>query len=169
MADVECVAVSALLVRFGLHMERVQAGAEIPGSYWGESEAGLVGNTLYWRDDTPLHSVLHEGCHFICMDDARRRGLIRDAGGDDPEENAVCYLQVILADYIPGFGRARLMDDMDTWGYSFRLGSTEAWFDNDADDAREWLVSQGVLAGDGTLTWETRGREESDATQRAHR
>ncbi|HEU4654231.1 MAG TPA: hypothetical protein VFS47_09595 [Steroidobacteraceae bacterium] len=156
IADVDGAAIRALLARFGLDVEHVQKGAEIPGSYWGEAEAGLVGDTLSWRDDTPVHSVLHEACHFICMDDVRRRGLNRDAGGDDPEENAVCYLQVILADHIPGFGRDRLMQDMDAWGYSFRLGSTKAWFENDAEDARQWLVSHGVLAGDGGLTWRCR-------------
>ena len=31
-----------------------------PGSYWGDSEAGLRGNALYVRADTPLHSLLHE-------------------------------------------------------------------------------------------------------------
>ena len=71
--------------------------------------------------------------------------LDRDAGGDDPEENAVCYLQILLADQIPGVGRQRLCDDMDTWGYSFRLGSTRAWFEGDADDARIWLADFGVI------------------------
>ncbi len=28
---------------------------------------------------------------------------------------------------------------MDAWGYSFRLGSTRAWFEGDAQDARAWL------------------------------
>jgi hypothetical protein len=31
------------------------------------------------------------------------------------------------------------MADMDAWGYSFRLGSTRAWFEADAEDAREFL------------------------------
>ena len=78
----------------------------IPGSYWGESEAGLIGNRIYFRPDTPLHSVLHEACHFICMDDARRTQLERDAGGDYDEENAVCYLQILLADELAGIGLA---------------------------------------------------------------
>ena len=50
-----------------------------------------------------------------------------NAGGDDLEESAVCFLQVILADFLDGVGRDRLMRDMDAWGYSFRLGSTAAW------------------------------------------
>ena len=27
---------------------------------------------------------------------------------------------------------------MDAWGYSFRLGSARAWFEHDAEDARQW-------------------------------
>jgi hypothetical protein len=45
----------------------------------------------------------------------------------------------VLADQLPGVGRDRLMADMDAWGYSFRLGSTRAWFEHDAGDAREFL------------------------------
>lgn len=74
------------------------------------------------------------------MDGARRDDLDRDAGGDDLEESAVCYLQVLLADFIDGIGRARLMADMDRWGYSFRLGSTRDWFEKDAEDARKFLL-----------------------------
>ncbi len=117
----------------------------IPGSYWGESEAGLRGDRLFARLDTPLHSILHEACHYICMTPERRAGLDKDAGGDDPEESAVCYLQVLLADELPGVGRARLFSDMDAWGYSFRLGNSRAWFEGDAADARQWLVDHGVI------------------------
>ena len=78
------------------------------------------------------------------MDAARRAGLHTDAGGDDVEECAVCYLQILLADRLPGVGRARLMRDMDAWGYSFRLGSTAAWFEHDAEDARAWLRERGL-------------------------
>jgi hypothetical protein len=156
VAQFQCDSLKELLARFGVEVGEVGTGVEIPGSYWGECEAGLVGNTLYWREDTPIHSVLHEACHFICMDESRRAGLHRDAGGDDPEENAVCYLQVVLADYLPGYGRERLMRDMDAWGYSFRLGSTRAWFENDAQDARAWLMSCGVLDGSGVVMWRCR-------------
>ncbi|MEE8526762.1 MAG: hypothetical protein V3T72_22740, partial [Thermoanaerobaculia bacterium] len=84
-------------------------------------------------------------CHAICMDDERRRVLNTDAGGDDAEESAACYLQILLADEVPGVGRERLMADMDRWGYSFRLGSTRAWFEADAEDAREWLACRGLV------------------------
>jgi len=138
-------ALAKLLARHGLELVEVPDGAEIPGSYWGESEAGLIGARLYVRSDTPLHSALHEACHFICMDDARRATLERDAGGDYDEENAVCYLQILLADEFPGVGRQQMCRDMDAWGYTFRLGSAWAWFENDADDAREWLQRRGLL------------------------
>ena len=64
----------------------------------------------------------------------------------------MCYLQILLADQLPGVGRQRLSDDMDTWGYSFRLGSTRAWFEGDAEDARIWLVGSGVIDADNRPT-----------------
>ena len=145
-----------LLGRFGLELESCAAGAPIPGSYWGDEEAGLVGNRLYARADTPLHSILHEACHYICVDPARRRDLDTDAGSDDAEENAVCYLQILLADEISGFGRERMFADMDAWGYSFRLGSSSAWFDNDADDALAWLRNHGLIDREGRLIYRLR-------------
>jgi hypothetical protein len=42
---------------------------------------------------------------------------------------------------------------MDAWGYTFRLGSSQAWFENDADDAREWLFSRGLIGADGQPVW----------------
>lgn len=146
------MAVGVLLARYGLELRLVAAGEDIPGSYWGESEAGLKGTVLYARTDTPLHSVLHEAAHFICMTPERRAGLDRDAGGDDAEEGAVCYLQLLLAAELPQFGLARACADMDDWGYSFRLGSTRAWFEQDAEDARLWLRAEGLLDGAGALT-----------------
>lgn len=145
VADVGADACATLLGHFGLNLVVQTGNAEITGSFWGGSEAGVVGNSVYVRADTPVHSFLHESCHVICMDDARRAGLDRDAGGDDLEEAAACYLQVLLADHIAGVGRERLMADMDAWGYSFRLGSTRAWFDADAEDAREFLLSHKLI------------------------
>ena len=130
---------------YGLRIEQVAADRSVPGSYWGDEEAGLIGDVLYLRPDTPVHSALHEACHYLCMDPARRAGLDTDAGGDYDEENAVCYLQILLADAVEGFGRGRMFADMDAWGYSFRLGSARAWFERDADDAREWLLAHGLI------------------------
>jgi len=136
-----------LLDRFGLRLMVIAAGDDIPGSYWGEPEAGLVEDRVYARDDTPVHSVLHEAAHAICMGELRRANLHRDAGGDDQEETAVCYLQVLLARHLPGFGQHRCFADMDAWGYSFRLGSAARWFAEDAADARAWLAREGMLIG----------------------
>ena len=134
-----------LLARYGISLALLDDNAKIAGSYWGEPEAGIVGQSVIVRRDTPIHSLLHEACHIICMDTERRSGLDGDAGGDDLEECAVCYLQIVLADRIAAVGRNRLMQDMDSWGYSFRLGSTRAWFESDAEDAREWLLGNGLL------------------------
>jgi len=128
----------------------------ITGSYWGDTEAGVIGQTVFVRRDTPVHSLLHEACHIICMTGERREHLQTDAGGDDLEEAAVCYLQVILADQIEGVGRKRLMRDMDAWGYSFRLGDTASWFERDAEDARKWLIGESLLSTGGTPTFRLR-------------
>ncbi|MGB6489539.1 MAG: hypothetical protein WBE91_21935 [Steroidobacteraceae bacterium] len=152
LSAVDRIAVAALLDRYGLRLALVAPDEVIPGSYWGETEAGLRGDRLYARLDTPVHSVLHETGHYICMTPERRAGLDRDAGGDDLEESAVCYLQVLLAGELRGVGVERAIADMDAWGYSFRLGSTRAWFENDAEDARRWLRQHGVTDGDDRLT-----------------
>jgi hypothetical protein len=75
----------------------------------------------------------------------RRAGVHTDATDSVAEEDATCYLQILLADALPGVGRERLMQDMDAWGYSFRLGSARAWFLQDAEDARIWLSQRGLL------------------------
>lgn len=156
LAGVDRMALAMLLSRFGLDLALVAPQEDIPGSYWGGCEAGLRGDRLYARLDTPVHSVLHEASHYICMSPERRVGLDRDAGGDDLEESAVCYLQLLLADELPRVGRERLCADMDAWGYSFRLGSARAWLDEDAEDARAWLSRIGILDVDSHLTWARR-------------
>jgi hypothetical protein len=156
LSGTDRIAVALLLARYGIELRLVAVGESIPGSYWGESEAGLQGSTLYARLDTPLHSVLHEACHFICMAPERRVGLDTDAGGDFAEEDAVCYLQILLADQLAGFGRERLCRDMDEWGYSFRLGSARAWFEQDAADARAWLLDAGIIDAAGQPTCQPR-------------
>lgn len=145
LADFDPRQVTDLLANFGLQLTPCQAGEAIPGSYWGDDEAGLQGNRLFVRADTPLHSILHEACHFICLDPARRHSLDTNAGSDDAEENAVCYLQVLLADQLEFMGRERMFADMDRWGYSFRLGSSRAWFEGDAEDALDWLIERDLV------------------------
>lgn len=151
LRSVDRIPVALLLDRFGLELALVAHGEQIPGSYWGDSEAGLTGERLYARLDTPVHSILHEAGHYICMSPERRAGLDTNAGGDDLEEAGVCYLQVLLAGELPAVGRARMLADMDSWGYSFRLGSTRAWFEGDAADARAWLERHGVIDASGAI------------------
>lgn len=138
-------ALERLVGEQGLALQWHPLQTPLPGSYWGEPEAGLRGDTLHLRHDTPLHSALHEACHWLCMDPVRRRSLDTDAGGDYDEENAVCYLQIVLADRLPGYDGATMCRDMDAWGYTFRLGSAAAWFEGDAADARAWLERRGLL------------------------
>lgn len=153
--------IAALAGRFGIETVPVAPGAEIPGSFWGAPEAGLVGEKLYFRADTPAHSLLHELAHVVCMDPARRDRLDTDAGGDDLEECAVCYLEVLLADELAPFDRARCLADMDAWGYSFREGSARAWFRGDGREARAWLEAHGLVDAEGKPSFrrrETAGR-----------
>ena len=144
-AELSRAEVGALLAAYGVQLVDVAPHAAIPGSYWGDAEAGLIGNSLYVRNDTPAHSLLHELGHFVCMDAARRATLAKDAGGTDDEECGVCYLQVLLAARLTGFGAARCLADMDAWGYSFREGSARAWFEGDGNLARDWLYRRGLI------------------------
>jgi hypothetical protein len=154
--DIELESLRQLLGRFGLSLEQVADEAPIPGSWFGEPEAGIIARRVIVRGDTPVHSALHESCHLICMDETRRATLHTDAGGDYDEENAVNYLEITLAGYLPEVGQSRIMRDMDNWGYTFRLGSARAWFEEDAEDAREWLLQHGLLEQSGEPTWKLR-------------
>ncbi len=145
MAALPPAALDSLLTPLGLVIDWVAADAEIPGSYWGEREAGLIGNRLQLRCDTPVHSALHEACHWLLADAERRAALHTDAGGSDTEENAVCYLQCLLAQKLAGYSQARCFADMDAWGYHFILGSAAAWFARDSDDAQALLRARGWL------------------------
>jgi hypothetical protein len=145
LADLGFAAPAALLARHGLELVCVEDRAPIPGSYWGEPEAGVIASKVYARGDTPVHSLLHEACHLLVADPARRASIHTDASDSLEEEDATCYLQIVLADALPGFGHDRALADMDAWGYSFRLGSARAWFERDADDARAFLEARGLL------------------------
>lgn len=145
-----------LLSRYQLQVIDSEDNKVIPGSFWGDEEAGLIDNRLYCRNDTPVHSALHEACHYICMDQTRRNGLHTDAGGDFDEENGVCYLQILLSAYVPEMGQARMFSDMDGWGYSFRLGSAKRWFDKDAEDAHAWLLSYQLIDTECAPSWRNR-------------
>jgi hypothetical protein len=156
LADADAAEVARMLSRFGLSLVRCADHQTIPGSYWGDDEAGLKGDRLYARTDTPLHSILHEACHYICMSAERRGQLDTNAASDAAEETAVCYLQVLLAEQIGSMGRARMFADMDAWGYSFRLGSSQAWFESDAEDAVAWLTEQQLVDRHAQPLWRLR-------------
>jgi len=65
--------VAALLARYGLDLRIVGEGSAIPGSYWGEPEAGLVGHTVFARADTPV-AVFGPGKRSIGPSNERATG-----------------------------------------------------------------------------------------------
>ena len=104
LADIHWNDATALLACYGLALERIADAAPIPGSYWGEPEAGVIGSTVYARGDTPVHSLLHEACHLIVAPAERRPQIHTDASDCQAEEDAACYLQILLAADLPGVG-----------------------------------------------------------------
>lgn len=145
LGELDTSAVASLLMEFGLELIVVPLDGDIPATYWGAPEAGIASRVVFARADTPMHSLLHEASHIICMTSARRSTLWRDAGGDDAEESAVCYLQVLLADELAGLDASRVLADLDAWGYTFREGSASAWFAGDGCDARAWLLAHELI------------------------
>jgi hypothetical protein len=144
LADTGFEAPRELLARHGLGLVEVADGEPIPGSYWGEREAGIIGAVVYARADTPVHSLLHEAGHLMLLPPERRAGVHTDATDCQREEDAVCVLQALLGDELPGVGRERIWADMDAWGYTFRLGSARAYFEHDAADAFALLRERGL-------------------------
>lgn len=155
ISDINLQALQSLLRDYGLEVELVGAKQPIPGSYWGEPEAGLIKNRLYLRLDTPVHSALHEACHWICMDDVRKYSVHTDAKGTVEEECAVNYLQILLAEKLTDVGRERMLDDMTTWGYSYREGSVRAWLQGDGIDALKWLQQAKLVNQHGRIVKQT--------------
>lgn len=145
LADIAFDDAAALLARFDLTLEPVADATAIPGSYWGDPEAGIVGDRVHARADTPVHSLLHEAAHLIVLPPERRAAVHTDATDSIEEEDAVLVLQALLADALPGVGRARILADMDAWGYTFRLGSARAYVEHDADSAWQWLAERGLV------------------------
>ena len=154
--DVSSAAITALAANYSIELHWLSVDSPIRHSYWGAPEAGISHDGISVRSDTPLHSVLHELGHIVCMTAPRREQLERDAGGAEVEECGVCYLQVLLADHLPGFGANRCLADMDAWGYSFREGSARAWFRGDGREARDWLRTHGVIDAGDRPTWRLR-------------
>ena len=156
LRDIAFADVAALLARYGLQLQHISDDAPIPGSYWGEPEAGLVGDTVFARDDTPVHSLLHEAAHLIVLPPDRRAAVHTDATDSLAEEDAVCVLQSLLGDAIPGVGGARVLADMDAWGYTFRLGSARAYVEHDACAAWTWLQQRALVTSMRTLSFPDR-------------
>jgi hypothetical protein len=152
LADIGFDAPRELLARYGLQLAEVADATPIPGSYWGECEAGLVGSTVHARGDTPVHSLLHEAGHLLLLSPEQRAAVHTDATDCQQEEDATCILQALLGDELPGVGRDRIWADMDAWGYTFRLGSARAHFENDAEDAFAFLRERGLVDAHGILT-----------------
>lgn len=148
--------IQQLLDHYGLQLERIKLGEDIPHSFWGAPEAGRIKNSLYIRGDTPVHSILHEACHYVCMPSNQRAITQIDAKGSTTEENATCFLQILISDHIAGYSRSQLMKDMDDWGYSFRLGSAKAWFSKDSEDAQQWLLRESIINTYNLPTWNMR-------------
>jgi hypothetical protein len=151
LVDIAFDDAAELLHRYGLDLQRVADGEPIPGSFWGECEAGIIGSTVHARDDTPVHSLLHEAGHLIVLPPERRAAVHTDATDSIAEEDAVCVLQGLLGDALPGVGRDRVLADMDAWGYTFRLGSARAYVERDAEDAWTWLQARGLVDDARTL------------------
>src|SRR5688572_8455673 len=149
LSDISFDDIAALLARYDLSLHRIADGEAIPGSYWGECEAGLIASDVYARGDTPVHSLLHEAAHLIVLPPERRAQVHTDATDSIEEEDAVCVLQALLGDARPGVGRDRVLADMDGWGYTLRLGSAKACFEQDSQSAWDWLAARG-LADPGT-------------------
>jgi|TARA_B110000977_G_scaffold78491_1_gene105621 hypothetical protein len=145
-----------ILTAYSMRIVEVTDNQTIPYSFWGDREAGRLGNTLYARADTPLHSLLHELCHYICMPASERNKDLVDAAGSASEENACCFFQIILSAFIDNYNQSRLFEDMDSWGYSFRLGSAIRWYTEDAEDTREWLIEKNILLANNQPSWELR-------------
>ena len=154
--DLNSKAVANVLENYGIQLICLEFDSNIPHSFWGAPEAGRMGNHLYIRDDTPVHSILHESGHYICMPEKQRSDAQVDAKGSTMEEIATCYIQILLADHIYGYNRYRLMHDMDTWGYSFRLGSANSWFNEDAKEVKNWLINHGIINHHSQITWQLR-------------
>ncbi len=55
--DVPLASIEALLARYDLTLQLQADNEAITGSFWGDSEAGIVGQTVFVRNDTSVHSL----------------------------------------------------------------------------------------------------------------
>ena len=54
-AELPAKALQQLLRAYDLEVIEVSETDTLPGSFWGDPEAGLIGNRLYVRPATPVH------------------------------------------------------------------------------------------------------------------
>ncbi len=139
---------------YGARLERVPAGAAIPGSYWGDTEAGLdrqhrVRARRHARAFVPARALsLHlHGRRAPCRarDRRRRHATTRSAASAtcrccSPSGSTASAQRAACATWTRGATR-------------FREGSARAWFDGDGAHARAWLLDHGLVdsAGQPTL------------------
>ena len=71
-------------------------------------------------------------CGFVLVDECLPDYVFNNLGFD-------------CEDFLAGPFTDECMEDMDDWGYTFRLGSAKKWFEDDAEDARSWLVERNLL------------------------
>ena len=86
ISDLSLNSIAALLGKFKLSVDLMPDDATINGSYWGEPEAGIVGNRVLVRRDTPVHSLLHETCHIVCMTPERRQRFKGDGNAEEIQD-----------------------------------------------------------------------------------
>ena len=75
VSDIAPDTLTQLLDRYGLTLVILDDDASITGSFWGDSEAGIVGRQVFVRRDTPIHSLLHEVLSLIHISEPTRLDL----------------------------------------------------------------------------------------------
>src|SRR5690625_8003398 len=77
-----------LLQRYGLNLQTVAEGQPIPGTFWGEPEAGIIGGTVAARPDTAGQSLPHEAGHPPARTPVRRPHIPTGPRRDQPNHHA---------------------------------------------------------------------------------
>ena len=131
---------AALLRPYGLAVRTVPSAGSIPGSYWGESEAGIRGTRLHIRADTPLHFSAFSPRHRMrnlprtpteTLELARRIALDQGARVEDVADPDDGRIRLIDAD-----GIVRWRNLTENWRVRVR-----------PDSVIEALAGLGVIAG----------------------
>ena len=136
--------VAALLARYGLAARARRRRRADPRQLLGRTRSRPDRPRVHARDDTPVHSLLHEAAHLIVLPPERaRRAYRRHRFGRGRRRR---LRAAVAARRRPARRRPRaLMADMDAWGYTFRLGSARAYFERDAEDAGPGCSARGLV------------------------